>query len=531
MLIKQHRNMELAHDGRRAPSRPSMRHNPIKIIGAAVLATIVAGCAANPERAGIIAAPKTPAVKNITSFTPALQCMDNLFGAYGKRDIIITSAGIPDATGQIRAGTKDMMISAISKMSRKSKAFRFIDFDQNQTDILAVQQLIGVTNDILIPNYYIRGAITQLDAGVANDRVGGGIAIPQGAIGVNRDQLVSVVSMDLNMGDIVTRQIISGIQATNSIAIVRKGQGADFDGQIGKVGLFFNVSMDRSEGPHASVRTLIELSLIEVLGKLTQVPYWKCLEIPQTNPQMMVQARDWYDTMNAKDRTLLIQRALIGGGYMGGTATGVIDRPTQTAISRYKAENDLVANGRIDFDLYYSLLGRNLVLASLDPKAGTTGSARPKQTVPKKVKLAPLNIKVTTNKGARPRVRVGEKLVLKVNLNEGAHVYCYYQDAKKNVARIFPNRFAPDSYVSPTQPLTIPDEFSSFDIVMEQAGAKEQIDCLASRREIGIGLPRAFMVDDLTPIRGKTMKDVIAEYKRVDRLGLAHQQLSISVSR
>ena len=250
------------------------------------MATLVAGCAANPERAGIIASPKTPPVKNITSFTPALQCMDNLFGAYGKRDIIITSAGIPDATGQIRAGTKDMMISAISKMSRKSKAFRFIDFDQNQTDILAVQQLIGVTNDILIPNYYIRGAITQLDAGVANDRVGGGIAIPQGAIGVNRDQLVSVVSMDLNMGDIVTRQIISGIQANNSIAIVRKGQGADFDGQIGKVGLFFNVSMDRSEGPHASVRTLLELSLIEVLGKLAQVPYWKCLEIPQTNPQM-----------------------------------------------------------------------------------------------------------------------------------------------------------------------------------------------------------------------------------------------------
>ena len=61
---------------------------------------------------------------------------------------------------------------------------------------------------------------------------------------------------------------------------------------------------------------------------------------------------------------------------MGGKASGVIDRPTQAAISRYKAENNLIANGRVDFDLYYSLLGRNLVLASLDPKAGGRGIGR-----------------------------------------------------------------------------------------------------------------------------------------------------------
>lgn len=525
MLIHQSHSKGRARADHRAGRASSGSFGAIG--GLAALAIVVAGCATNPEKANVLASPKTPAQKTITSFTPALSCMDDLFASYGIRDFIITSAGIPDATGKITAGTKDMMISTISKMSIKSKAFRFIDFDQNQIDILAVQQLIGVTNDILIPNYYIRGAITQLDSGVASDRMGAGVAFDQAALGINRDQTFSLVAVDLNMGDIVSRQIIPGMQTTNSIAIVRQGQGADFDGRIGKAGIFFNVNMDRSEGPHQSVRTLIELSLIELLGKFAQVPYWKCLEIPQTNPQMMVQAREWYDTMKPGERTLLIQRALIGGGYMGGTATGRIDENTRSAISRYQAENNLVATGRIDFDLYYNLLGKNLVLAS----AGPAGEKTPGLPTAQPIKASPLELTVTTDKGARPRVRVGENIVVNVGVNEGAHVYCYYQDAAKNVARIFPNRFAPDSYIAPGQSVTVPDEYSAFDIVMERAGAAEQIDCLASRREVGIGLPREFMIGDLTPIRGKTMNDVIAEYRKIDRVGLVHEQVPIQVSR
>lgn len=498
--------------------------------GLAVLSALITGCGeTNPEKGAIIAGPKTPAQKNITSFTAALRCMDQMYASYGIRDVIITSAGVPDATGKIQAGTKDMMISAISKMSRKSKAFRFIDFDQNQTDILAVQQLVGVTDNLLIPNYYIRGAITQLDSGVASDRIGGGIALPNMSLGLNKDQMVSVLSMDMNIGDILSRQIMSGMQATNSISIVRKGQGADLDGKIKKVGIFFNVAMDRSEGPHASVRTLLELSLIEVLGKLTQVPYWKCLEIPQTNPQMRTQARDWYDTMEVKDRLLMIQRAMIGGGYMGGKPNGRNDRRTRNAIARYQAENDLIANGRVNFDLYYSLLGKNTTLAYAPKKAGKGGKGG---KGPKRIKARrPIGLTVSTNKGGSPVYRVGEKLVLKVGVRDGAHVYCYYQDANKVVARIFPNRFNPDSYVAPDQSVSVPDEYSTFDIVMEKAGVTEQIACLASRREVGIGLPRQYMIDDLTPIKGKALKDVVAEYRRIDRRGLIQKNVKVRVSR
>ncbi|HZX29734.1 MAG TPA: hypothetical protein VFF03_00140, partial [Rhodocyclaceae bacterium] len=81
------------------------------------------------------AAPKTPAIKTVTSFTQALRCMDELFLAYGKNGIVITSTGIPDETGKVRTGTKEMLISAVAKMTVKSNAFEFIDFHGAADDL------------------------------------------------------------------------------------------------------------------------------------------------------------------------------------------------------------------------------------------------------------------------------------------------------------------------------------------------------------------------------------------------------------
>ncbi len=240
------------------------------------LMMLATACSAwDPQTAHTVAQPQATPVRNITSFTPALQCMDDLFLSFGVRNVVITSAGIPDATGQVGAGTKDMLISAISRMSVKSKAFAFVDFDQSQTDIVQLHNLVGYTEDFRVPSYYIRGAITQLDSGVIANQVGGGVAIPDFELGVSKDLVVSVVSVDMNVGHLVTRQILPGISANNSIAVRRRGLGGDAGATIGKAGVFFNISLNKSEGVHAATRTLIELSAIEIMGKLTEVPYWR----------------------------------------------------------------------------------------------------------------------------------------------------------------------------------------------------------------------------------------------------------------
>jgi peptidoglycan hydrolase-like protein with peptidoglycan-binding domain len=492
------------------------------------------GCATtNPEMASIVAQPKTPATRNITSFTPALACMDNLFASYGFSDTVITSAGIPDATGEIQVGTKDMMISAISKMSIKSKAFRFVDYDPTLTDVNLLHDLVGIRPDMgfEIPNYYIRGAITQLDSGVASDKQGGGIALPAFALGLSKDQILSVVSMDMNMGDLVSRQILPGIQATNSITVVRSGKGGDMDGKIGSAGIFFNMSMDRSEGMHQSVRALLELSLIETLGKLSQVPYWRCLGIGTTNPKMQTQAREWFDMMTEDEKIVLTQRVLVGAGYMGGEPSGRFDQATQNAIGRYQAENNLIADGRINFDLYYNFLGKDFLLAPdrKTKKSNGRDTNRPKVRDRISNLNKPIKITVSAAKEAKQNYYVGDKIQLNVTLSDRAYTYCYYEDAENNVVRIYPNQFAPDAYIPPSRQLLIPSAESPFDIKFERRGQTESFLCMASRREVGIGLPKHLMVDDLVPIKGYSLDRILADFNKIDRTGLSYHRLDIRV--
>ena len=278
------------------------------------LALGLIGCQPNPETAHIAAQPQTAPVRTITSFNDALRCMDELFLAQGKKDIYITSAGIPDATGMVAAGTKEMLITAISKMSATSGAFRFVDYDPTQLDVQVLSELVGLRDNFVAPNYYIRGAITQLDSNVLSSSAGAGISTPYLDLAVSRDQVVSVMSLDLNIGKLVTRQIIPGMSASNSIAVVRSGKGGDVGGVIGKAGLSISVSLDRSEGFHQAVRNLVELSTIEAVGKLTRVPYWQCLQIDQTNPTYRTEAREWFDTMSQAERVRFVRTNLAGAG-------------------------------------------------------------------------------------------------------------------------------------------------------------------------------------------------------------------------
>ena len=491
----------------------------------ALVALILGGCAANPETATIVAQPSTAPVKNITSFSEALSCMDDLFVLNNKRNIVITSAGIPDATGKIATGTKEMMISAIADMSIKSKAFKFVDFDATQTDVHALQQLVGFTNDFVVPNYYIRGAITQLDENVIRDSKGGGISAPNVDLSVSKDQIGSVISLDLNVGKLVTREILPGMSSTNQIVVLRKGFAGDVGATIGKVGITFNISKDRAQGPSQAVRTLVELGVIETMGKLTQVPYWQCLSIDSTNPTAMTQARDWYDAMTPKDHVVIAQRGLKAAGYYNGEATGEVDSATRDAVSRYQADNALIATGRPDFQLYMKLLGAKLAVAGSNvPAAGPERAP---------ITPLPLALDIKSDKGpSRTPFRVNDILNVDVQVSRNAYLYCYYQDATGAVVRVFPNQFQPNAYIAGGRVQQIPSPSSPFQLRLDKPGVTEQVACVASDREVGLQLPDNLKAEDLKPLPVRSVDDVISYFPTTtDRSGSAVARLLVPVTR
>ena len=273
---------------------------------------------------------------------------------------------------------------------------------------------------------------------------------------------------------------------------------------------------------HAAIRSLVELSAIEVMGKLTEVPYWRCLRIEQTNPEMVAEARSWFESMSQQERVVFTQRALTSTGFYSGAINGVYDESTKAASSRYQAKNGLIANGRIDFQLYRSLINADLALgqkpAQIDPVAAT-------DAVP-----VPLGLTLTTPKGSAPIYRVQDLLQLAVTASQDAYVYCYYRDHNGTIARVFPNRFQPDPYAVAGRSFAIPSRESAFDIVFERPGAEEEVICLASYQEVGLRLPDYLKVADLTPLPVGSLDELAATFGQIDSTGLVQARLPIRVT-
>lgn len=462
--------------------------------------------------------PKSAPVKTITSFSQALRCMDELFAAFGKKNIVITSAGMPDETGKVNTGTKEMLISTISKMTLKSNAFEFIDF-HNKNDDLA--NLFASTGDEsrMRPDYYIRGSITQMDDNAVRTNKGAGLSLPFLDFGVSKDDAFDVISMDMSIGEVASRRILPSTSTSNTMVIKKSGRSGEAGGKVMKLGLSFNVDISRSEGVGATTRALVELGLIETLGKFTQVPYWRCLDTDLTNPAIRSQALEDFEGMKDKDRILFVQRKL--GGTMNryrGPMNGIMNDDLKNAILEYQAAAHLVADGTVNFDLYASLIddvqNQLAALPSVPveaaayippPAAVATTSGSSAATIP-----ASFNLNLQTERGARPTFKVGEFLNLSLSMNGSGTAYCYYEDVTRTTARIFPNQFHADSSLKSGTVMHLPT--SGFKIRFDQPG-RERVACIGADRELLV--PSSLVgARDLTPLKVKSVDDIVGMFRQ-----------------
>lgn len=479
------------------------------------------------SKARVGAGPKTPAIKTITSFTQALRCMDELFLANGKQGIVITSAGIPDSTGKARAGDKEMMISALSKMTMKSNAFEFIDLTSGQSgegDLAKLFEMKG-GNATKVPDYYIRGAVTALDDNAVRESKGMGLALPFLDLGYSKDRSFDLISMDMSVGDAATRRILPETNTANTMIITKGGRSGEAGGKIEKMGLSFNKDLSRSEGVGATYRTLIELGLIEALGKFTRVPYWKCLDIESTNPDLLDQVREWYDVASDKERLTFIQQKLAGMSRYKGPLDGSMNPELKTAIAEYQAAAGLIADGRVNFDLYFSLkddIQNQLVALPMPTKKAAPApvvsipAPMPQAAEPPSTgqtsSAAPIQVSLTSDRGGNPTYKVGDFLNMKMSLNKLGFAYCFYEDVDKNTARIFPNRFYGDSMLKANYPIPLPT--GGFKIKFDRPG-RERVACVGSDRELLLPAG-ASGAKDLSPLAIRSVEQIISQFKAIN---------------
>ncbi|MDQ7091186.1 MAG: hypothetical protein Q9M50_11195 [Methylococcales bacterium] len=279
--------------------------NKLLITSILLLFNVLSGCSTHTNEVFDLYQTVLPPVRNITRFEKSLECFRELLRKDYKGEVItITSNGIPNHAGRdlsLLSG-RDMLISTISQL--RSKKIKFIvvpsaptinQFSDNMAiaggDPLLFDKYIdlyqkwfpsGLLKQPHYPDYRIIGSISQLDKGVISGNASASLAFEDSNIGFSRDDMTSIITMDMNIEDTADFSILNGVGSSNSIAVYRAGIAGDLGGRLKRAGVFFDFSFDRSEGVHQAIRTLIQLGTIEMLGKLANVPYESCLKLSQS---------------------------------------------------------------------------------------------------------------------------------------------------------------------------------------------------------------------------------------------------------
>ncbi|MBF0563552.1 MAG: peptidoglycan-binding protein, partial [Alphaproteobacteria bacterium] len=250
-------------------------------------------------------------------------------------------------------------------------------------------------------------------------------------------------------------------------------------------------------------------------GQFTHTPYWKCLQIEKTNPKMSEQARDWFDSMSVEDRVTFIQRKLAGLGVYNGPVNGQSDPQFTNAVAVYQAQNQLIADGRLNFDTYYSLLDD-------DHPAAAGGAQQAALVMPKPV-VAPLTVALTSSK---PVYKAGEVLDASVAISHDAFLYCFYDDGLGHIARLYPNRYQSADPLVRSRSLQVSAANQAVKIRFDSPGARERVACYGSDSDFI--LSAELKEKELVPLPMKTLSE-LAGALRKSNPALIESVLEVSV--
>ena len=509
-------------------------------LAATLIMSLLAGCATTRDHKGFIeesvreANPVIAPVRTQTSFSQSIVCMDRMLRDAGIRNVHITSKFFADPSGKAGTAVDQLIGTALSEMSVESHAFRWVENDVDQLKQDTVQSLgqmliAGDGMHVRAPDIYVYGAVSYIDQNVSAKRKGFGIAIPTADVGLDQDVATSTISLDMRLGEFKTKSMFPGIHSSNTIATAKAGSGIDGGGKISKFGVTFSFGKDYTNGTGAAIRTLVELGVIELVGKWAKVPYWKCLAVDQAQPEFQRELQDWFGRLTATQRVKLFQAGLTSAGYYQGPVDGRESAALREALTRFQVDTSVTPTGLIDFASYERLIGEYVKvdsqgrfvrgewlqalqegskadyrIAANKPSESTLVPDEPPKLEPITVSVVPSHIDRT--------YRVGEIFDLSISVSRGAYLRCYLQDEDNKIFQFYPNRFQTAEYVVARRAVSVPGEAgaSGFVMAIEKEGSAKVL-CLASDSNFSEAMPAAWKTAALQPIAALQSLDQVQQ--------------------
>lgn len=465
--------------------------------------------------------PQEKPFRSITNFSSALRCMDDLMISNGVRDVSVLVEDLVDQTKKVNAGTKDMLISAVSDMTKRSRAIKLIAYGQDSGNLIGFLQAAERKNAYaIVPQYDIKGSISQFDDNIAKKSMEFGLAHGENFnLGYGRSGAATILGIDLTILNTSDLSIVHGVTSRNAVLIYKSGKGLDSDAQYKKFGITFGTTLSEAEGNAQALRNLVELASIELFGKLIKVPYWQCLGVAHGDDAVQTEMSDWFYSMEAHGEELVtfLQSRLRMRGYYNGPVDGAGNPLLAQAVVDQRAALGLSSEVKADLPLFTALL--------TGTAAGVASNAAAAPPMAEK----PIALTITGTDGGRKPKR-GEVLNLAVRTNRDAYVYCFMHDENKQVQRFFPNRFTQDALVPAGKPLQLPGAMR-FQLVASESGNKEAVGCFAAPTDVFPSLPPAARGTDFEPLPAQSLEQVQQAFAAVSGQALGHAYYQIEVSK
>ena len=289
-----------------------MARNRLLRIAACSLVPALAACAQLSPQTGLVAGqPAADPARQTTPYSGALACLRRQLAAVKGRSQFITVGLIPDATGRITPGIRDMVSAAV--VGATNGSVRYIPVEAATVagvagvPIGATASSLGLlvgppiapqlglalpANAVLVSrSMQVVGALSQADKSIEQTGSQGGLGLGDWSFGLGSTADHGAVTLDLRLVDVQTGVVL---QATSNVLVVRNsGRSTNAALRLGGLGVSFDASYDRREGPHQAVRTLADLSVAELLGRQAHVGYQTCLSADAAHLAVRERLRTW----------------------------------------------------------------------------------------------------------------------------------------------------------------------------------------------------------------------------------------------
>ncbi|MCK4440424.1 MAG: hypothetical protein KAU90_00365, partial [Sulfurovaceae bacterium] len=225
----------------------------------------------------------------------------------------------------------------------------------------------------ILPEIVIDGAITQFDKDIISDdsnfdtdaEFGKGIGHTNIRANHDSGDSISDIALDLNAFTYDDRAYIAGAATHNKIEIhrIRKRNRAGLFVNGSGIGYSKYATLQQSQDE--ALRILSEYSLLQLIGRLYNIPYWKCTTPNLEVDKLIMQRKEnRFNNVKMIDKIKLIEEMIPLYGY-SAKKDGNITKGELKALSTIQKEYNFKTKMTLTSDFYKELY----ISAPIFPKA------------------------------------------------------------------------------------------------------------------------------------------------------------------